>query len=81
MSVHKSSVSFDPQNWKLLKRASNKSRVVNDALHLYFLMEATTAEEEVSWSEKEMAVLCKEWDHYKKSKEAYSYDQTFDRPM
>ena len=79
MAVQKSSVSFDPGNWKRLSKASNKSKVVNDALHLYFLVENMQAEKECAWSEEEMNLLAKEWDHYKKTDESYSYDQTFDR--
>lgn len=79
MTVKKSSVSFELGNWKRLSKASNKSKVVNDALHLYFLMENIQAEQECAWSEKELDVLQQEWKHYKKTKESYSYEQTFDR--
>ncbi len=81
MPVRKSSVSFDPKNWKRLSRASNKSKVVNDALNLYFLVETMQSEQECSYSEKEMKLLQKEWNHYKKTKESYSYDETFDRDL
>ena len=81
MAVQRGSVSFDPQNWKRLSRSSNKSKVVNDALRLYFMMETLRAEQECEWSEKEITVLKKEWDHYKKSGESYGYDETFDRNL
>ena len=79
MAVQKSSVSFDPSNWKRLSKASNRSKVVNEALHLYFLVENMQAEKECVWSEEELLVLQNEWDHYKKTKESYSYEETFDR--
>lgn len=79
MTVRKSSVSFDSQNWKQLSYASNKSKVVNEALRLYFLVENIQAEKECTWSEQEIQILQKEWSHYKKTGESYSYTETFNR--
>lgn len=79
MAVQKTSVSFDPSNWKRLSKAANKSKIVNEALHLYFLVENMQAEKESSWSDEEMALLQREWDHYKKTGESFSYEETFDR--
>lgn len=79
MAVRKSSVSFDSQNWKQLSHASNKSKVVNEALRLYFLIENIQAEKECAWSEQEIQILQSEWDHYKKTNEFYSYEETFHR--
>jgi len=79
MTVKKSSVSFDSQNWKQLSRAANKSKVVNEALKLYFLVENMQAQQECTWSEQEIKLLQSEWNHYKKTDESYSYEETFDR--
>ena len=79
MAVQKSSVSFDPLNWKRLAHAANKSKVVNDALHLYFMLETMNAEQECAYSEKEIKFLQREWKHYQKTKESYSYEETFNR--
>lgn len=44
MAVTRSTVSFEPNIWAQLSKTKNRSRVVNNALNLYFSAEAFKAD-------------------------------------
>lgn len=79
MSVVKNSVSFEPEVWEALSEQPNRSRVVNNALKLYFTLENKRAEQEAAWSEEEEKLILAELEHYEKTGESYSYEETFNR--
>jgi hypothetical protein len=79
MAVKRSTVSFDPVIWKRLSQSKNKSKVVNDALLLFFQLEQLKAEHECEFSEKGLALIHKEIEHYEKTGESYSYEEVFSK--
>lgn len=81
MSVKKSSISFNPQIWQQLGLFKNKSKVVNEALELYFSLQKFRAKQELEISEAETEFLLSELEHYKKTGESYSYQEVFSRDL
>lgn len=79
MSVKKTSLSLQPNIWEELSAYKNKSKVVNDALTIFFLLEKRKAEKEVELSEDEEGFLLSEWEHYQKTGEVSSEEETFSR--
>ncbi len=81
MSVKKSSVSFNPEIWQQLTRAKNKSKVVNEALKLYFSINKFKANKELEYSEAEAEFLMAELEHHRKTGESYEYEAVFNRDL
>ena len=81
MSVVKNSVSFEPEVWKALSDQPNRSKVVNNALKLYFTLENKRAEQEAEWSEEEEKLILASLKHYEKTGESYSHEEVFGRPL
>lgn len=70
MPASRSTVSFSSKNWKELKKAKNKSKVVNLALSFYF-----DAQEILKKRQEEF--ILNELKHYQESGESYSLKDTF----
>lgn len=70
MSVTRSTISFEPENWSKIQGADNRSRLVNEALAYFFSAKDFLKEKEEEFILGELA-------HYKKTGEHYSFDETF----
>lgn len=70
MTASRSTISFNPQNWKKLQEASNKSKVVNAALQFYFDSKALLKQREETFILDELA-------HYEATGESYTFEETF----
>ena len=68
MSVSRTTISFSEQNWKTLKKASNKSAVVNQALQFFFSAKKTLKQREEEFLLNELA-------HYAETEESYSLNE------
>jgi len=79
MAVKKTSISFTPAVWDGLSQYKNKSKIVNEALALFFSLEQRRGEKELEISNAEEEILLREWEKYKKTGEFFSYKETFSR--
>jgi len=70
MSVTRSTVSFTENNWNRITDASNKSKLVNEALSYFFAAKDYL-------KEKEEEFILNELKHYKDSGEHYTFEETF----
>lgn len=71
MSVVRSTISFQKENWSHIEHAENRSQVVNEALQFFFHTKRLL-------EEQEQKLAIQELEHFQKTKEAYSYRATFD---
>ena len=65
MPASRTTISFNEQNWKTLKKVGNKSAVVNQALQFFFSAKKTL-------KQKEEEFILNELVHYDKTGEEYS---------
>ena len=72
MLTSKSTISFTENNWKRIKNAKNKSKVINKALSFYF-------DSKAHLKQKEEDFILEEHKNYKKNGEIYSHDQVFSK--
>lgn len=70
MVAARTTIAFGQATWPKLKKAKNKSKIVNTALEYYF-----SAQEYLK--EKEEEFILWEFAHFEKTGESYSYDETF----
>ncbi len=69
MSVSRTTISFNEQNWKQVASAKNKSAFVNDAVK--FFVSAKKA-----LKDKEEEVILNELAHFEETGESYSLKET-----
>jgi len=74
MSVVRSTISFQPQNWKKIACVKNRSKLVNKALEYYF-----TAQDFLKKKEEEF--ILQELGHYRKTGERYSLEKTLEEDI
>lgn len=70
MSASRSTISFDENNWELLQKETNKSKLVNVALHFYF-------DSKKLLKKKEEEFILNELANYEDTGEVYSFEETF----
>lgn len=70
MSVSRSTISFSEENWKKISDEKNKSKLINTALRYFF-----DAQDYLKQAEQNF--ILDEWQHYKKTEESYTFDETF----
>lgn len=70
MPASRSTVSFTESNWKKLQKSENKSKTVNIALKFYF-------DSREILKKREEEFILNELEHYEKTGESYSFDETF----
>ena len=70
MVAARTTIAFDQLTWPKLKKAKNKSKLVNKALEYYF-----SAQEYLKKKEEEFILW--EFAHYENTGESYSFDETF----
>jgi hypothetical protein len=68
MPASRTTISFNEQNWKALKKAGNKSAIVNQALQFFFSAKETLKQKEEEFILNELA-------HYDETGEKYSIKQ------
>jgi hypothetical protein len=68
MPASRTTISFNEQNWKTLKKSDNKSDVVNQALQFFFSAKKTLKQKEEEFILNEIA-------HYNETGESYSLDE------
>lgn len=70
MTATRSSISFNQNNWKQIANSKNRSALVNKALEYYFKAQAFL-------KSKEEEFILSELEHYQKTGEHYTFDETF----
>ena len=70
----RSTISFNKENWQMVKDEKNKSRLVNEAIRYFY-----DAKEFLK--EKEEDFILSELVHYDSVGESYSYEDTFGKKL
>lgn len=70
MGASRSTISFTEDNWKAIRNADNKSKVVNVALNFYLDSKRLLKKKEEEFILNELA-------HYENTGESYSLEETF----
>lgn len=72
MPASRSTISFTEQNWQLLAKTSNKSKIVNNALKFFF-------DSKKLLKKREEEFILNELQHYEDTGECYSFEETFNK--
>ena len=70
MSVSRTTISFNEQNWKEVVKAKNKSAFVNDAIKFFVSAKKIL-------KKKEEEIILNELAHFEETEESYSLKDTF----
>ncbi len=80
MSVSRSTVSFKPDIWARISQEKNRSRVINNALNLYFSTKDFRDSHQAQFSKEERTYLLETLDAIQNNKgKNYTYEEVFNR--